>query len=114
MNEVSSRSHLVLTITINTYDERDMSITSSKLNIVDLAGSERTKDSNVSGKRMQEACYINKSLFTLGAVIDTVIKNFSRKAKSVVPFRNSKLTQILSDSIGGNCKTTLLAMLSPS
>lgn len=100
---------MILSLTVNTTDERDMSLTSAKLNLVDLAGSERTKDAGVAGKQLEEACYINKSLFALVRVVDAL-----QKKEKVVNYRDSKLTLLLSDSLGGNCKTTLLAMLSPS
>lgn len=108
MNEMSSRSHLILQLTINQIDERDMSATVSKLNIVDLAGSERVKDSEVSGQQLKEAAMINKSLFHLIQVVND-LKNGKKPN-----YRNSQLTKLLSDSIGGNCMTTLLAMVSPS
>ena len=72
MNEASSRSHLILTITVNKIDERDGSVVSSKMNLVDLAGSERVKDSQVSGQQLKEAGYINKSLYTLAGVVDAL------------------------------------------
>ena len=75
MNELSSRSHMILTLTVNVCDERDFSIQTAKLNLVDLAGSERTKDSNVKEKQMVEASYINKSLFSLVKVVDSLQKN---------------------------------------
>lgn len=108
MNELSSRSHLVLQMTVNQIDERDMSATVSKLNIVDLAGSERVKDSEVSGQQLLEAANINKSLFHLISVVNDL------KEGKQPNYRNSALTKLLSDSIGGNCMTTLLAMVSPS
>ena len=72
MNELSSRSHLVMTITVNKVDQRDLSLQSAKLNLVDLAGSERIKDSQVTGQQLKEACYINKSLFALAGVVDSL------------------------------------------
>lgn len=109
MNEVSSRSHLIMTITVNKIDARDYSVQSAKLNLVDLAGSERVKDSNVSGDQLKEACFINKSLYALAGVVSSLQKQGSK-----VNYRDSKLTLLLSDSLGGNCRTTMLAMLSPS
>ena len=111
MNELSSRSHLIMTLTVNRFDERDLSMTTAKLNMVDLAGSERVKDSGVSGEQLREAGYINKSLFTLASVVDSLQQT---KTKKKVNYRDSKLTMLLQDSLGGNCKTTMLAMLSPS
>ena len=83
----------------------------SKLNLVDLAGSERVKDSKATGQKLSEACHINKSLFQLAQVVDALCKG---KARNLVPYRESKLTSLLADSLGGNCKTTLIAMVSPS
>ena len=70
MNELSSRSHLILQLTVSQIDKKSMSATVSKLNIVDLAGSERVKDSEVSGQQMIEAANINKSLFHLIQVVN--------------------------------------------
>jgi hypothetical protein len=81
---------------------------SAKLNFVDLAGSERVKDSEVTGAKLKEACYINKSLFALAGVVDS-LQNGKK-----VNYRDSKLTMLLSDSLGGNCMTTLIATISPS
>ena len=83
----------------------------AKLNLVDLAGSERVKDSNVQGQNLQEACYINSSLYNLAGVVDGLVQ---KKPAAQIGYRNSKLTAILQDSLGGNCKTTLLACLSPA
>ena len=110
MNEFSSRSHLIVTLTVNVADGRDGSLTSSKLNLVDLAGSERVKQSGVDGQRLKEACAINKSLFALAGVVDKLQKGQTKQ----IGYRDSKLTTLLCDSLGGNCRTTLLAMLSPS
>lgn len=89
MNEMSSRSHLILQMTINQIDERDMSATVSKLNIVDLAGSERVKDSEVQGKNLIEAANINKSLFHLISVVNDL------KEGKKPNYRNSSLTKLL-------------------
>ena len=103
LNEVSSRSHMIIIVIVKTANG------SAKLNLVDLAGSERLQDSKAEGQRMQETCAINSSLFALVAVVESL-----SSGKSHVPYRNSKLTQILSDSIGGNSLTTILATISPS
>jgi hypothetical protein len=110
MNEVSSRSHLIVTLTVNTVDPKDFSVSSAKLNLVDLAGSERVKDSKVTGQALKETAYINKSLMTLSNIVQSLEKG----KKSGFTVRDSKLTMLLKDSIGGNCKTSLLACLSPS
>ena len=79
----------------------------AKINIVDLAGSERAKDTKVEGERLKEGCNINKSLHVLGNVINALVE--STKKKKHVPFRDSKLTHFLKDSLGGNSGTKLLA-----
>lgn len=97
-----------MTLTVTQVDDRKR-FTGAKLNLVDLAGSERNKDSQASGQQLKEAGYINQSLFTLAGVVDALCKG-----KKQIPYKDSKLTKLLSDSLGGNCITTLLAMLSPS
>ena len=82
-----------------------------KLNLVDLAGSERIKSTGSTGKQLEEGKKINKSLSALGNVINALTDN---KNKGHVPYRDSKLTRLLEDSLGGNCKTTMMAMISPS
>ena len=110
MNDESSRSHLIMTLTLVDVNKRK-EFTGAKLNLVDLAGSERVKDSDAQGQALAEACHINSSLYNLAGVVDGLCKG---KAKNLIPYRNSKLTALLQDSLGGNCKTTLLACLSPS
>ena len=73
MNDESSRSHLIMTLTLVEVDKKKV-VTGAKLNLVDLAGSERVKDSAVSGQALKEACYINKSLYTLAGVVDGLCK----------------------------------------
>lgn len=82
-----------------------------KLNLVDLAGSERVERSGATGKVLGESIQINKSLTMLGYVISALTE---AKDRSHVPYRNSKLTRMLEDSLGGNCKTTMMAMISPA
>ena len=91
MNEVSSRSHLIVTLTVNKIDPIDKSVSSAKLNLVDLAGSERIKDSQVRGKALDEARYINKSLFTLA----NIVKAKEKGVKPNMNVRDSKLTMLL-------------------
>jgi hypothetical protein len=79
----------------------------SKLNIVDLAGSERVKHTMVEGERLREGCNINKSLHVLGNVINSLVE--STRKKKHIPYRDSKLTYYLKDSLGGNSITKLLA-----
>lgn len=102
MNEQSSRGHLIFQINVITAE------TQSKLSIIDLAGSERVKDSGVSGEQLNEATYINQSLFHLIRLVQDV------KEGRKTSVRNSKLTMLIADSIGGNCQTIMLGMVSPS
>lgn len=84
-----------------------------KLNLVDLAGSERVRISGATGSRLEESKHINQSLSALGNVIAALTHN-AKGRRSHVPYRDSKLTRILGDSLGGNCKTTMMAMISPA
>lgn len=117
MNSESSRSHCVLTCVIEsrTTDENGFTnVLSSRLNLVDLAGSERQKSSGAVGGRLREASSINRSLSTLGLVIMSLTDaQHGRKGKHV-PYRDSKLTFLLQDSLGGNSKTVMIANVSPS
>ncbi|ONK63044.1 uncharacterized protein A4U43_C07F10830, partial [Asparagus officinalis] len=115
MNSESSRSHSVFTCTIESRWERD-SMTHfrfGRLNLVDLAGSERQKSSGAEGERLKEAANINRSLSTLGLVIMTLVDITNGKNRHV-PYRDSRLTFLLQDSLGGNSKTTIIANVSPS
>ena len=84
-----------------------------KLNLVDLAGSERINVTGAVGKRLDEACKINQSLSALGNVIQSLTDPKGANSKHI-PYRDSKLTRLLEDSLGGNCKTTMMAMISPA
>lgn len=110
MNVQSSRSHLITTFTLVEVTKSKECI-GAKLNLVDLAGSERVKASGVTGDKLKEACSINLVLNKLVSVVDGLCQG---KKRSQLGLRDSKLTALLGDSLGGNCKTTLLAMLSPS
>jgi hypothetical protein len=79
----------------------------AKLHVIDLAGSERIKHTHVEGERLREGCNINKSLHVLGNVINALVE--SAKKKKHIPFRDSKLTHYLKDSLSGNSITKLLA-----
>jgi hypothetical protein len=85
----------------------------SIFHIIDLAGSERSKNTNAVGERLKEAGMINKSLSALGNVINSLADNGVGKDRHV-PYRDSKLTFILRDSLGGNSKTVIIANISPS
>lgn len=110
MNEGSSRSHSVFTIKVNQRNVSDGTKTEGKLVLVDLAGSEMVRKTNASGQQLEEAKTINKSLSALGQVINALTDEKS----SHIPYRDSKLTRILQDSLGGNSKTVLIIACSPS
>ncbi|KAL5700402.1 hypothetical protein ACHQM5_025847 [Ranunculus cassubicifolius] len=115
MNSESSRSHSVFTCVIESRRDID-SVTHlrfGRLNLVDLAGSERQKSSGAEGERLKEAANINKSLSTLGLVIMTLVDVAHGKHRHV-PYRDSRLTFLLQDSLGGNSKTAIIANISPS
>ena len=88
----------------------DFSAKTGKLYLVDLAGSEKVGKTGAAGKRLEEAKNINKSLTTLGLVIFSLTDGKSKH----IPYRDSKLTRVLQDSLGGNSKTTLIVTCSPS
>ncbi|KAI9181658.1 hypothetical protein LWI28_017227 [Acer negundo] len=115
MNRESSRSHSVFTCVIESMWEKDSTtnLRFARLNLVDLAGSERQKTSGAEGERLKEAASINKSLSTLGHVIMILVDLAHGKPKHV-PYRDSRLTFLLQDSLGGNSKTMIIANVSPS
>ncbi|XP_024894013.1 osmotic avoidance abnormal protein 3-like [Temnothorax curvispinosus] len=115
MNAASSRSHAVLTlsleaIAINDDDKRGNAIRRGRLHLVDLAGSERQTRTGATGDRLKEAASINLSLSALGNVISALAAGNGRH----VPYRDSKLTRLLRDSLGGNARTLMIACVSPS
>ncbi|KAJ2392946.1 Kinesin-like protein kif15 [Coemansia sp. RSA 2611] len=116
MNRESSRSHSVLMLVIQSLTQMDTGLTEireAKFNLVDLAGSERQKLANTSGMRLKEAANINKSLSTLGNVINSLVDVASGKSRHV-NYRDSKLTFLLRDSLGGNSVTFIIANVSPA
>nr|XP_030703854.1 kinesin-like protein KIFC3 isoform X1 [Globicephala melas] len=108
LNEHSSRSHALLIVTVHGVDGSTGLRTTGKLNLVDLAGSERVGKSGAEGSRLREAQHINKSLSALGDVIAAL-----RSRQGHVPFRNSKLTYLLQDSLSGDSKTLMVVQVSP-
>mmetsp|Transcript_7327 Transcript_7327/g.12302 ORF Transcript_7327/g.12302 Transcript_7327/m.12302 type:complete len:883 (-) Transcript_7327:214-2862(-) len=110
MNEGSSRSHSVFSITVSQRDVSRATSKSGKLVLVDLAGSETVRKTQSSGQQLEEAKTINKSLSALGQVINAL----TDEKATHVPYRDSKLTRILQDSLGGNAKTSLIVACSPS
>merc|ERR1719245_415024 len=113
MNADSSRSHSIFTINIEMLDtgaSGNEHIRKGKLNLVDLAGSERQSKTEASGDRLKEANKINLSLSALGNVISALVDGKS----SHIPYRDSKLTRLLQDSLGGNTKTVMVANCGPA
>lgn len=111
-NDLSSRSHTVFTVTVymkRTSETGEDFVSAGKLNLVDLAGSENIQRSGAENKRAAEAGLINKSLLTLGRVINALVDKSSH-----IPYRESKLTRLLQDSLGGRTKTCIIATLSPA
>ncbi|XP_058765816.1 kinesin-like protein KIN-4A [Vicia villosa] len=128
MNNQSSRSHAIFTITLeqmrklhsfsSSHDTSDEDMgeeyLSAKLHLVDLAGSERAKRTGSDGLRLKEGIHINRGLLALGNVISALGDEKKRKEGVHVPYRDSKLTRLLQDSLGGNSKTVMIACISPA
>lgn len=115
LNETSSRSHQILRLTIESSARvflaaEKSSTLAATLNFVDLAGSERASQALSAGARLKEGCHINRSLLTLG----TVIRKLSKGRNQHIPYRDSKLTRILQNSLGGNAKTAIICTMSPA
>ena len=116
-NETSSRSHAVLQITVEEKDKVEgiqTEINIGKLSLIDLAGSERASRTNNRGIRMVEGANINRSLLALGNCINALVDELKHGKKIHIPYRDSKLTRLLKDSLGGNCRTVMIANISPS
>ncbi|CAH8382889.1 unnamed protein product [Eruca vesicaria subsp. sativa] len=114
LNETSSRSHQILRLTIES-SKRETSpdssaILAASVCFVDLAGSERASQTLSAGSRLKEGCHINRSLLTLG----TVIRKLSKGKHGHIPYRDSKLTRILQNSLGGNARTAIICTMSPA
>ncbi|KAG0584179.1 hypothetical protein KC19_3G191000 [Ceratodon purpureus] len=128
MNSQSSRSHAIFTITVEQRRKWDIGPDGSnplledcnedylcaKLHLVDLAGSERAKRTGADGLRFREGVHINKGLLALGNVISALGDDKKRKEGGHVPYRDSKLTRLLQDSLGGNSSTVMIACVSPA
>jgi len=123
MNQESSRSHGIFTAIIRmiqTLDSGESHVKTSRFHIVDLAGSERIKDTGAEGMRVKEAGMINKSLTVLGQVIYDLSDNSSSnlndtlaKKSKYIRYRESKLTYLLKDALGGNSKTVMICNVNP-
>lgn len=115
MNQASSRSHCLFIIKMHQKDDQNASNNNfSKINLVDLAGSERANRTGAQGDTLKEGANINKSLSALGNVINALSLMSSGNKKVFIPYRNSKLTRVLQESLGGNALTTMMAACSPS
>ncbi|XP_039581111.1 kinesin-like protein KIF18A isoform X1 [Passer montanus] len=114
LNASSSRSHAVFQIYLRQQDKTasiNQNVRIAKMSLIDLAGSERAKATSARGARFVEGTNINRSLLALGNVINALA---DPKSKVHIPYRNSKLTRLLKDSLGGNCRTIMIAAISPS
>ncbi|KAL4088422.1 hypothetical protein PRIC1_012844 [Phytophthora ramorum] len=112
MNLASSRSHCIFTVSLETRKVGSEVVLRSKLHLVDLAGSERAHKTGAKGQLLREAAYINTSLHYLEMVI-VALHEKNTKGRTHIPYRNSMMTSVLRDSLGGNCKTVMVATVSP-
>lgn len=110
MNATSSRSHAIFSVHVESLEGADK-VKASKINLVDLAGSERQSKTEATGDRLKEGAKINLSLTALGNVINALVDG---KKGGHIPYRDSKLTRLLQDSLGGNTKTLMIASVSPA
>ena len=110
-NKESSRSHAVLQIMVEQRERNGTNLKVGKLSLIDLAGSERASNTKNRGIRLKEGANINRSLLALGNCINALGQNTKG---SFVPYRDSKLTRLLKDSLGGNCRTVMIANIAPN
>jgi kinesin family protein 5 len=110
MNDQSSRSHMAFILNLYQHNLRGGSAKSGKITVIDLAGSEKVSKTHAEGKLLDQAKQINKSLACLGNVINAL----TDPKINHIPYRDSKLTRLLQESIGGNSKTILMINISPS
>ncbi|XP_069781405.1 centromere-associated protein E isoform X2 [Narcine bancroftii] len=110
MNERSSRSHTIFRVIVESRDKNNEAFIVSHLNLVDLAGSERASQTGAEGVRLKEGCNINRSLFVLGQVI----KKLTDGQAGFLNYRDSKLTRILQNSLGGNARTLIICAITPA
>lgn len=116
-NLTSSRSHAVFQIKVSHMEKNSgvrAEINIGKLSLIDLAGSERASKTNNRGIRMIEGANINRSLLALGNCINALHENTTRNRENYIPYRDSKLTRLLKDSLGGNCRTVMIANIAGS
>ena len=112
MNMASSRSHCLFTLFVEGRKHGSDTVRHAKLHMVDLAGSERAHKTGATGQTLREATYINTSLFYLEMCIVALHEKATKQADRHVPYRNSMMTSVLRDSLGGNCKTIMVATVS--
>ena len=109
MNAESSRSHLIFAVLIKVFDKQTKKTANGKFSFIDLAGSERAGKTGATADRLKEAMSINKSLSALGNVISAL-----STGEKFIPYRDNKLTLVMSDSLGGNAKTLMFVNVSPA
>lgn len=116
MNATSSRAHTIITIELRqkTTSKGVKVERVSMINLIDLAGSERQSKTQATGDRFKEAVGINLSLTTLGQVISVLAENADSNANKFVPYRNSSLTFMLKNALGGNSQTVMICAISPA
>lgn len=112
MNERSSRSHTIFRVIVESRDKNNEAVMVAHLNLVDLAGSERASQTGAEGVRLKEGCNINRSLFVLGQVIKRL--SDGQAGNGFVNYRDSKLTRILQNSLGGNARTLIICTITPA